>query len=203
MQDLQTESLWSQVTGECIKGEMEGTALEQIPAIHTTFKDFAEEYPDGKLLKKPAKGKHGSGYSDYFSDESRLGIFGRADTFEKLKAKEKVYGLRLESGPAAVSENYLVWNSFALLDDEKQKIIVTYDSTGQTASAFKFPRDIEPTKDKLKINNNKLSFEDNIWDINTGQNLSDNAESLTRVPLITAFWFAWASFFPETELIKH
>ena len=53
MQDLETKSLWSQISGICIQGKMEGTQLKTVPFSHTTFAAFKKKYPDGKLLKKP------------------------------------------------------------------------------------------------------------------------------------------------------
>ncbi len=92
MQDLETGSLWSQINGECISGELEGKKLSPLPALHTTYSEFKELYPEGLLLKKPEKGESGSSYDSYFADPDKLGIFGRADNFQKLDGKDKVFG---------------------------------------------------------------------------------------------------------------
>ncbi len=72
MQDLQTKSLWSQISGECIQGPMEGKKLTILPASHTNFSQFSKDYPSGLLLKKPEKGEQSSHYEKYFADSKDM-----------------------------------------------------------------------------------------------------------------------------------
>ena len=88
MQDMQTQSLWSQISGECIQGKLEGTRLTLFPASQTTFAEFKRIYPNGVLLKKPEKGPEGSQYESYFADSTKMGIFGRVESFERLGADQ-------------------------------------------------------------------------------------------------------------------
>lgn len=169
MQDLETESLWSQPTGECIQGKLEGSVLSLIPAIHTTYAEFKKQYPHGQLLKKEEKGPEGAPYAEYYADSTKLGIFGRIDDYERLPGKTLVVGLRLAGGEVAVSMDYLEEHGSATVG-ENPKIVVTYDSKSKTVSA-----------NQAKPGNKMLG---------------------DAFPVITSYWFAWASFFPETELIK-
>ncbi len=52
MWDRQTESLWQQITGEGIVGELAGTQLEFIPAPIISWEDFRERFPDGRVLSR-------------------------------------------------------------------------------------------------------------------------------------------------------
>jgi len=198
MQDRETKSLWAQVLGEAIKGPMEGKTLTQIPAIHTTFAEFKQLYPNGKLLQKQNKGSHNSHYSGYFEDKTKLGIFGRKDTFDRLEGKDLVYGVRLTNGETAISDKYLRKHGFAVISDVSPHIIVTYDSSSNTAAAFSIEN---KDKSALSVTENKIILDSLVWNTQTGHTLSGNAHNLEPVPIITAFWFAWASFFPETKLI--
>jgi len=164
MQDFETESLWSQITGECIKGDLEGARLTQVPAQHFTYAEFKRLYPNGVLLRKPVRGESGSPYEGYFASE-RLGIFGRGDNFKRLDAKEIVYGLRFEGGEVAVAQSYL----------EKKRMVVV--------NKFK------PTVELVLTEGG-------------GVRAIARDSGKKPYPVISAFWFAWASFFPETELIK-
>ncbi len=204
MQDLQTESLWSQVSGECISGAMEGKKLIQFPAFHTTFEVFARLFPNGLLLKKPEKGLSGSPYDSYFADKTKLGIFGRADNFQKLNGKDKVFGLRFGEKEIAVSEAYLHKHGYALIENESSPVVITYGSDGMTAVAFVLTEFNQADLKSLKIDSNRISLPNRqvAWDGRTGKTLSGSAEYLRMVPVITAYWFAWAGFFPDTELIK-
>lgn len=167
MQDLETESLWSQPSGECIQGSMEGKTLTLFPAIHTTYAEFKKSYPNGQLLKKEEKGEAGSHYDEYFSDSTKLGIFGRLDDFERLPGKTLVYGVRLSEGAFAVTMDYLEEHGSAVIGKESM-VTVRYDSGSKTVSATR----------------------------------AAGGEDATPVPVVTAYWFAWASFFPSSKLIK-
>lgn len=50
MQDLETESLWSHILGECMEGELKGTRLEVIPSVMTDWKRWKEIEPETKAV---------------------------------------------------------------------------------------------------------------------------------------------------------
>lgn len=204
MQDLQTESLWSQVNGECISGKLEGKKLTQFPAIHTTYGQFKKLYPNGLLLKKPEKGPEASPYASYFADRDKLGIFGRANTFQKLDGKDKILGLRLGEKNIAISEKFLIKDGYALITDVSPPVILTCGSKGKTVAAFSL-KDLS-AKDLKQLEISDLTIKHSkkniVWNACTGKIMSEKGEDLPMVPVITAYWFAWLSFFPNTDLIK-
>ncbi len=203
MQDLETGSLWSQINGECISGRLDGKKLSLLPALHTRYSEFKELYPDGLLLKKPEKGESGSSYDSYFADPEKLGIFGRADNFQKLDGKDKVFGLRLGERQVAVSEDYLVKNRLTIVSGTNPPIIVTYDVDSKTVAAFALRNHSQTDLVNIRIEDNTLflSGDNAAWDSRTGRVKSGDVDSLDPVPAISAYWFAWISFFPDTELI--
>ncbi len=203
MQDLQTESLWSQISGECISGEMVGAVLELLPTQHMTFADFAALYPNGRVLAKPARGQPGSAYSDYFGSTDKLGVFGRADDFERLPGKSLVWGLRLESGPIAVYRTVLDSTRWVLIDDTEPPIALVTDSAGDAVAAFDLG-DLDSAHVRaLRLIDSQFVVEEAglRWQAVSGRALARGSD-LRPLPLISAFWFAWASFFPETRLVK-
>ncbi|MGH8944992.1 MAG: DUF3179 domain-containing protein, partial [Acidimicrobiia bacterium] len=50
MWDDRTESLWQQITGEAIVGELAGARLEVIPAAIVRWADFIAAHPEGRAL---------------------------------------------------------------------------------------------------------------------------------------------------------
>ncbi len=204
MQDRETESLWPQPWGECIKGPSEGKKLDQFPAIHTTYAEFKKQYPNGQLLKKPEKGEAGSPYDRYFTDPDKLGIFGRANNFERLAGKDKVFGIRQGDQQVAVAEAYLIERGYAMIADLSDPVIVTYDKNSSTSAAFAFTGKQTETIKGLKVESNRIIVSDGklVWDALTGELIDGDGENLALVPTMSAYWFAWLSFFPETELIK-
>ena len=195
MQDLETKSLWSQISGECIQGEMEGTKLKQVPFSHTTFDAFKNKYPNGKLLRKPANSPSGSSYNFYSADKDRLGIFGRVDNFERLAGKDKVYGIRLGDREIAISKKYLEQKGYAIVEHNNRHVYVKYEKSTESVSARLYPEDIKLIPDGKLV---KIF----IRGPSPMGGTVDEIISGEALPIISAYWFAWVSFFPETELIK-
>lgn len=204
MQDVETQSLWAQPWGECIKGASEGKKLTQFPAIHTTYAEFKKLYPNGQLLRKPEKGEPGSPYAKYFGDPEKLGMFGRVDDYERLKGKDKVFGIRADEQQVAVSEAYLIKNGFALIPSLPDPVVVTFDADGGTVAAFAFSGKQKAAVKGLKVDGDRMIAPGGraVWSARTGELLEGNGEDLAVAPTMSAYWFAWLSFFPNTELIK-
>ena len=59
MMDRETGTLWSQVTGEAIHGELKNTRLDSMPVAYTTWAAWKAKHPDTKVLIKE-KPVHGS-----------------------------------------------------------------------------------------------------------------------------------------------
>ena len=204
MQDVETQSLWPQPWGECIKGPSEGKKLTQFPAIHTTYAEFKKLYPKGQLLKKPEKGEAGSPYKGYFDNPNKLGMFGRVDDYERLKGKSKVFGIRTGEQQVAVAEAYLVASGFALIPSLPDPVIVTFDAKGSTVAAFAFSGKQKAAVKGLKIDGDRMIAPGGraVWSARTGRLIEGDGVDLPVVPTMSAYWFAWLSFFPETELIR-
>jgi len=100
MQDLETGSLWSHITGEALEGELAGTMLEILPSIQTTWGEWRAAHPDGLLLAKSDEVKS-SRYAQYFEDPERTGLFRAQWLQGRLPGKSLIYGLR--DGPHAVA----------------------------------------------------------------------------------------------------
>jgi len=93
MWDRSTESLWQQLTGEAIVGELTGTALQRVPSSIVRFADFVTEHPDGLVLS-PDTGIYGAygvnPYVGYSSAKAPDPNFFRGEYDERLPALERV-----------------------------------------------------------------------------------------------------------------
>jgi len=209
LQDLQTKSLWSQISGEAIMGPMIGQSLELVPMIHLTFDEFKQRYPNGKVLRKPERGNRASTYESYYASRDQLGIFGRADTFTKLDGKDFVYGLRLKDSAVAVAASYLEEHRFAVVGTDRPVIVALSDEGGVTAHELAMTPGTDVAylvaENGLLVLRTKTGGSDDsrvVLDLRTGVPPGDSEMSLTLYPVVTAYWFAWVSFFGETELVK-
>ena len=100
MQDRETGSSWSHVTGRAIDGKAKGAQLEKLDAIETTWGLWYEAYPETSVLEKSEE-VLASHYQDYFDDPKRLGMFRAQWLTEKMSGKTLVYGAAV--GPHAVA----------------------------------------------------------------------------------------------------
>lgn len=51
--DRETSSVWSQLHGKAVIGELEGTPLEVVPSMQTTWKFWRERHPDTRVMVLP------------------------------------------------------------------------------------------------------------------------------------------------------
>jgi hypothetical protein len=100
MQDRETGSLWSHITGECLDGELAGTQLEMIPMVQTTWKEWVAAHPETRVLKKSEEVKT-SRYESYLADPERTGLFRAKWLREKMPGKTMIHGIVI--GPHALA----------------------------------------------------------------------------------------------------
>ena len=116
MYDRETDSLWSQVSGKAIHGSCEGTKLEILPALMTTWAAWLGEYPDTKTLDKGSGTQYNfDPYEPYYRDNS-VGLFGRTVNDERVAVKEFVLGVEL--GGRAKAYPFSVLSDTPLINDE-------------------------------------------------------------------------------------
>ena len=204
MQDLETESLWGQVIGEGILGKMENTRLDLFPSAMTTYSEYKKQYPNGLILKKENPGLPNSGYADYFSDRTKLGIFGRVDKYRRLNGKDKVIGIRSGDRQVAVFARKLKNRNAIVIEKVDPAVVATSSDDGQILAVFSLEQFGEDQAKKMTMLDGQLGFKDSQqrWNPQTGELLAGNGTDLPLVPFTPCFWFAWVSFFPDTDLIR-
>jgi len=95
MYDRNTDSLWQQITGEAIVGELFGVRLKQVPLSGMRWTDFKEEFPNAEVLARAGAGRQYDAYpyGDYEQDPSPLFPMEYDQT---IHPKTVVYGLEHE-----------------------------------------------------------------------------------------------------------
>ena len=95
MYDRKTDSLWSQVLGEAVVGEMTGTKLIVLPSDQIRYGNWKRLHPDGQVLSRDtgARRFYGSSpYGDYFSTTNlALSLANPTDT--RLPNDAFVFGI--------------------------------------------------------------------------------------------------------------
>jgi hypothetical protein len=112
MYDRETRTLWNQLTGEPVLGELVGTDLRLsiLPIVLTSWSDWLEQHPDTQVLSLETGYQRpyeiGAAYGDYFSfDGTMFPVWQRSD---ELGTKDRVYALYLDGVPKAYAVNKLV-----------------------------------------------------------------------------------------------
>ena len=100
MQDRETGSWLSHVTGRAIDGKAKGAQLEKLEAVETTWGRWYAAHPETAVLEKSEEAR-ASHYQGYFDDPKRMGLFRAQWLNEKMPGKTLVYGAAV--GPHAVA----------------------------------------------------------------------------------------------------
>lgn len=97
MYDRKTDTLWAQILGEAVVGELTGTQLKQLEANVIPFKVFAEKFSNGKVLSKEtgfARNYNTGPYGNY--DQSSDLFFPVSKQDNRLPVKTRVLGIEVE-----------------------------------------------------------------------------------------------------------
>jgi hypothetical protein len=212
MYDRETFSLWSHVTGTAVKGKLTGTRLRLYPAIHTSWAEWKQLYPDSLVLdKRSGLGLEGTRnvYESYFANENQLGIFGTQNPDRSLPGKEFVIGLTLDK--VAVAYPYRRLSQQPLVNDmvAGRPIIVAFSASSATGVVFSRKLAKQTlTFTNLRREGNDLVMGDvetkSTWRALAGEAVRGRLAGtrLESLPSTTGFWFAWKRFYPDTLVWK-
>lgn len=118
MYDRKTESLWSQILGEAIVGEMTGTRLTVLPSDQIRFGEWKKLHPEGVVLSRHTGAIRFYGQDPYGNYYTTPGTFFPVDKKDgRLPEKEFVLGIVVNGKakayrPAAVKKIGKVEDSF-------------------------------------------------------------------------------------------
>lgn len=201
MYDRQTESLWSQLLGESVEGEMLGTSLEFLPAWHTTWSQWKEMHPDTVALEKGFRGARDP-YEGYYASGS-AGIIGETVVDDRLFRKEFVIGVALDDVAVAYPFRFLSAEPVVNESVGERQLLVVFDPDNATGLVY-----------DRRVGDEVLTFtpvgDGAITDTETGTSwdpFSGRAtsgplagEQLDRVKSTVVFWFGWKDFYQDTRV---
>ncbi len=206
MVDTQTRSLWRQLTGEAIAGELKGTVLDVFPLTVTLYGDWIAEHPDSDVLAIPGGGKQpdvgdasipldvgysyepNAAYSAYYGiDDLWFPAFDVPDVFAP---KDQVATLDLEGAQLAVGIDALAGAGPQLLEIGGRSVIVV--STGDGARFYEVP---EPGLVDAGADGTIVLPADAVAEEDA---LRFADIDFIRLASSQSFWFAWYGNFPDT-----
>ena len=194
MYDRLTETYWSQVLGQGIRGELAGVKLKTVPMDTVQWKDWKALHPETLVLSRDtgfpqyqAAGRYD--ITDLYGT-GRPGFAGIGVDFRdtRLASNAIVYGVEINAQAKAYEESAV--RSARLINDEVggQKIVVVWDEALQAGKIFR-------TMHAFSFDNGIIVDENkNAWTV------ARMESELERINSFPHFWFAWAAFFPGTAL---
>ena len=215
MWDRETESLWQQITGEAIVGELAGTELEFIPSPIMAWEDFKAQFPNGKVLSRdqgifPEELYDNQPYAGYDSASQPFLFSGTPD--DRYPAMERVVAVRISGTNKAypfsvISEERAVNDEVAGTPilvvfgaDDTASVLDTGDvTTGRGVGVgLAFQRTVGDrvlTFDALGGDRFMDRETETVWDLFGNAMEGPLAgEELTPVVNTNELWFAWAAF---------
>jgi len=220
MYDRQTESLWQQISGEAIVGDMVGSQLKRLPAQIISFEQFRSAYKKGLVLSRDTGFRRNYGRNPYagYDDISKTPFMYRGETDSKLMPMEKVVTVSVANSDKAYP--YSITRELHVINDEITKVpVVVFHADGtvstldrnrigasrKVGSTGVFDRRIDGQQ--LVFHYKDGSFYDeqtkSVWDI-IGRAVQGplRGKELTRIVHGDYFAFAWLAFKPETEIFR-
>lgn len=200
MYDRQTDSYWSQITGEAIAGPLAGAALKKIPVDTTTYGAWKALHPDTQVLSRDTGFTRVYGVDPYGGYSTSGSIYFPVDNEDdRLPPKAVVYALNLNGQQKAYPHEEVA--KAGIVNDEfaGKALLVIHDTDLDVIRVF-----------GRTLNGEVLEFEladGKILDTRTGSEWNTGGKAvglpdqqLEQVVGEISFWFAWAAVYPETEI---
>ena len=220
MWDGATTSLWQQITGEAVVGELAGTRLDLIPTSIVSYGDVLENFPDALSLARDTGFGINYGtnpYVQYSSSGSPFLFDGELD--DRYPALSRVVSVSLDGNDKAYPFSLL--SETRAVNDQLGELPVVVLWGGETADALDAANiaSSEAVGTGIafdpRVADQILTFssiaDDRFTDAETGSiwTLLGRAvdgplsgEQLQTVQHRNDFWFAWASFFPDAPVFS-
>jgi len=198
------ESLWPQMSRGARCGPRDGTDLPMVPVMEMTWEGWRTLHPETRVVTS------GTGfglnyqvypYDDYDRIDNPETLFPMPGFDDRRFPKERVLGIPSGDGGIALPFGELDrtgGNTATTVAGD----VVFWDARRQTAMAYRPELDGSPltfTSTRTRITDEETGSE---WRVD-GLAITGPLEGRRLDPVpeaYIAFWFAWASFQPETEL---
>ena len=226
MYDRETRTLWDQLTGEALLGPLAArqVTLTPLPVVVTSWAEWRNEHPATRVLDIETGYDRlyvpGAAYGPYFASPATMFPVWRRS--RALPAKARVYALRLGGAPKAYPLNLLarrrvvndvvggtpvvlvatrgvvtvVTRRDAAVPDRVQVGNERYEAGGEVRAYARAAEHFVPGPDPGTV----LDSQGRRWRVTEDALVAAGGRRAPRVDGFLAYWFAWYSFFPRTEV---
>ncbi|MGQ0535648.1 MAG: DUF3179 domain-containing protein [Methanobacteriota archaeon] len=212
MKDSETGTLWSQVLGQGIRGELDREDLDIVTASTLPWREWKRLHPETLLLQPPRCGDGSTGetscndrpfqrpydrfpYGDYGVNR-QIGISPhQGGDVKGLHPKAIVLGLR---APDSVKAYHVPSLEEARVVNDRvgdEPVVVTFASGGAQAFLRDEGRTFRPGAEDTMVDENGRAYH-----AATGVPLAGGQPLAAFPDQVRSFWFAWLDFHPATAL---
>ena len=219
MYDRKTNSLWSSLVGEPVIGDLaerdEIIKLDFFPVSLTTWAEWLAENPDTKVLSldtdyysprfyEPETDARSIYYDYRVSAETMFPVWNRDLS---LETKDEVLGLSV--GDVHKAYPVVTLRELRVVNDTVGDKAVVIISSGVSSDSRVFERGeetftFEDSGDLEGVPTSLVDSNGETWKVGENELISvtDESNTLSRLPSFVAFWFGWYAFHPETLLFE-
>ncbi len=217
MYDRQTRTLWNQLTGEPVLGELAGRELQLkvLPSVITTWHAWQAQHPDTLVLDINTGHDRpyipGAPYGDYFSSAtSMFPVWQRSDL---LADKSRIFAINLGGVPKAYPLDILI-EAQVVNDTVAGSAIVLVATRGElsvdgvnlrvgpvTYNAGAEVRAYDRGSETFTQGSDSDTVFDSLgraWQVTEDALVGPEGRQAPRVAGHLAYWLGWFSFFPQT-----
>lgn len=199
MYDRETDSLWPQMLATGIDGQNTGNTLREFQVIWTNWDCWRTTFPGTSVLSDDTGFARNYG-SDPYGSYTPLSGFYTNDTllFEpyspvddsELHLKDVVIGARSSDGSVAVREESLA--EAGLLETTVGDVphVAVYDPELRTGHIYR-----NSTEKRIEYDDETGTA------VVDGNSYEPDTLPLEQLVRYDAFWFAWAGYYPNTEVL--
>jgi hypothetical protein len=211
MFDRETGSLWSQLLGGAVTGPHRGATLRRLPIVHETWGRWRAEHPETLVLsiRRDALGRRFTDPS-YDSREQESNVpyswyvtkvpVYHPRTVRGVDDASRVYGVLL--GGRAKAYPIPALRGAAVVEDvvAGQPLVVVPNAAAVSATIYSRrvgARVLSFTRRGGTLVDRETATR---WSPVTGHAIAGPlaGRALARLPAVSAYWFAWRQFFPDT-----
>ena len=180
MQDAESESLWSHILGECVKGKYRGRKLEMLPSVLTDFATWKRLHPESTMLIWP----------HHFQPTWKNNVY------EVLSYEKFVIGLIVGKEKIHFNLKDLVEKPVVNVTVGGLPIVLYFDRN--TGAGWSFERAAGGELLEFSMKEDKVfDSTKSEWDLEKGR--TDDGRLLKPVPNVPSTRTAWLNFHPDSQ----
>lgn len=208
--DRLTNSNWSQMSIQCVNGELVGNDINTYQVVETTWKTWKNMYPTSKILSLNTGYTRNYGsypYGDYKSNHDRM-LFQVNPDDDRLPRKDRVLGV-INTGRAKVYRLVDFESKITVLNDSFSEVplvvagsselnfLVAYDRQMDDGTVLEFSP-VEGQGDIILEDN-----EGNRWNV-FGEAVSGQrkGQTMKQTNSFIGYWMAWGAFYPLANIYR-